>query len=269
MYYYNYYFEYLIIFASLAIHETAHILAASLQGGKFRTLRIFPVGLNAEIEADETERTGDLVTDISGPLVNILISAMGLILDLYFPKQPNNIRFIAYINACLAIFNLIPVVPLDGGRILQKLLVSKLGFYKAYKVTRRISAGTLTLIMVVGIFQFIGNVHNYSLVLLGGYIYNYLKHGGTEVSLMNIKNLIYKRSRFLRKGIYPGRELVVLNSAKLSEILKNMDFDRFHIIYVLDKELKFVKLFTEQDIIESLLKYNSDITFDELINLRE
>lgn len=86
---------------------------------------------------------------------------------------------------------------------------------------------------------------------------------------MNIKNLIYKRSRFLRKGIYPGRELVVLNSAKLSEILKNMDFDRFHIIYVLDKELKFVKLFTEQDIIESLLKYNSDITFDELINLRE
>ena len=266
MYFSNFYLKYLVIFTSLAIHELAHVLTAVLQKGKFKTLRIFPVGLNAEIDTGETGLKAALFTDISGPLINILIFAAGFILDSYYLKLPDDIHFIIYVNISLGVFNMIPVIPLDGGRILQRLLESHIGFYRANKYTRRISAGILILLAVIGVFQFVGSMHNYSLVLLGGYMYYYLKHEGTEVSLMNIKNLVYKRSRFLKKGIYPGRELVVLKSIKLSEIIRNMDFDRFHLIYVLDEEMKFIKLFTEQDIIDSMVKHDSNITFDELIN---
>jgi len=48
-----------------------------------------------------------------------------------------------------------------------------------------------------------------------------------EEILMNIRNLLFKRSRFLKKGVYPGRELVVLESTRLGELIKSMDFDRF------------------------------------------
>ncbi|HOQ00187.1 MAG TPA: hypothetical protein PK604_05020 [Acetivibrio clariflavus] len=84
---------------------------------------------------------------------------------------------------------------------------------------------------------------------------------------MNIKNLVYKRSRFLKKGIYPGRELVVIKSMRLGDVVKNMDFDRIHIIYVLDENMRLVKVFTEQEIIDGMEKFNGEISFEELINL--
>lgn len=83
---------------------------------------------------------------------------------------------------------------------------------------------------------------------------------------MNIKNLVYKRSRFLRKGVYPGRELVVLKNMRLVDVVKNMDFDRFHIIYILDENMRLLKVFTEQEIIDNMAKFNGEMTFDELIN---
>ncbi|MFZ5990093.1 MAG: hypothetical protein ACOYWZ_23605 [Bacillota bacterium] len=82
---------------------------------------------------------------------------------------------------------------------------------------------------------------------------------------MNIKNLVYKRSRFLKRGIYPGRELVVIKSMRLGDIIKSMDFDRFHIIYVLDEDMKLIKIFTEQEVIDYMIKYNAEMSFDELI----
>ena len=82
---------------------------------------------------------------------------------------------------------------------------------------------------------------------------------------MNIKNLVYRRSRILRKGIYPGRELVAMRTMRLGDIIRNMDFDRFHIIYVLDEEMKLVRIFTEQEIIENMIKYSSDISFENLM----
>lgn len=86
---------------------------------------------------------------------------------------------------------------------------------------------------------------------------------------MNIKYLVYKRSRFLKKGVYPGRELVVIQNMRLGDIIKNMDFDRFHIIYVLDEDMKLVRVFTEQEIIDNLSKYDSEMSFEELIKQTE
>ncbi len=82
---------------------------------------------------------------------------------------------------------------------------------------------------------------------------------------MNIKNLLFKRSRFLKKGVYPGRELVVLESMHLGDLIKSMDFDRFHIVYVVNENMRVVRVFTEQEIMDNIMKYNSDISFKDLM----
>lgn len=182
------------------------------------------------------------------------------------PKS-DNMRFFVLINLFLAIFNLLPVLPLDGGRIFKDILTSHIGLFKAYKYTRIVSKVLGMIIVLVGIIQTFGNVYNFSLIFLGSYIFYFLKYQEMEVYFMNIKNLVYKRSRFLRKGVYPGRELVVIKSMCLGDIIKDMDFDRFHIIYVLDEQMKLEKVFTEQEIVDNLEKFDAKISFEELMKM--
>ena len=86
---------------------------------------------------------------------------------------------------------------------------------------------------------------------------------------MNIKQLLYRRQRLINKGIYQARDLVVLKEMRLSGVIKALDYDRFHFIYLLDDDLKLLRIITENEIIEGMLKQPEDMTFEELLNLLE
>ena len=229
------------------------------------SIRILPIGLNAQIDMQSGENTNWFIINVSGPLINILLFAVFFILDSYYLNLSDNMRFFIYVNAYLAIFNMLPMMPLDGGRILRGVLYTRLGLFKAHKYTKRVSKFLGILLIIVGMYRCTQSVYNFSIILIGGYIFYFLKYEDMEVSFMNIKNIVYRRSRFLKKGVYPGRELVVIKSMRLGDIVKNMDFDRFHIIYVLDDNMKLAKVFTEQEIIDNMIKYNAEMSFDELL----
>lgn len=264
-FYYGCLTEYFTIFISMTIHEMAHIAAALSKARKLRSVKVLSIGLNAVIEVNPVRDNSSFFINISGPLINILLSTVCYILGSYYLTLSDNMRFFIYANISLAIFNMLPILPLDGGRILKDILVSKIGLFSANRYSKRISWAFAFLLMILGIFQFLSNIYNFSIIFIAGYILFFLKHEETEVSLMNIKNLVYKRSRFLKRGIYPGRELVVIKSMRLGDIIKSMDFDRFHIIYVLDEDMKLIKIFTEQEVIDYMIKYNAEMSFDELI----
>lgn len=265
MVFFKYQYKYLETFAALIIHETAHIIVSVLQGVKLDSLKIFPIGLNAVFQDDYYNDVNSFLINISGPFINLLISILCFLINTYYLHVSDNMVFFILINILLAVFNMLPVLPLDGGRILRDVLTSRIGLFKAYKYSRIVSKGLGILIIILGIIQFYGNIYNFSLIFLGSYIFYFLKYEESEVYFMNIKNLVYKRSRFLRKGVYPGRELVVIKSMRLGDILKNMDFDRFHIIYVLDEDMRLAKVFTEQEILDNMSKFDPDISFDELM----
>ncbi|GEM_PF-261750 len=265
MLFFDYHYRYLETFAALIIHEAAHIAASVVQGIKLDSLKIFPIGLNAVFLDDFNKDANQFLINISGPFINLLIFLVCFLLNTYYLSESDNMRFFILVNIFLAVFNMLPVLPLDGGRILRDILTSRIGLFKAYKYSRKVSKGLGLFVIILGIIQFYGNIYNFSLIFLGSYIFHFLKYEESEVYFMNIKNLVYKRSRFLRKGIYPGRELVVIKSMRLGDILKDMDFDRFHIIYVLDEDMRLAKVFTEQEIIDNMSRFDAEISFDELM----
>ncbi len=262
---FNYHIKYLLTFIALIIHEASHILVSLAQGGKLDSVKVFPIGLNAVFKDDFYGESNRFFINISGPLTNLLIFLVCFSINTYYLHRSDNMRFFILINIFLAIFNMLPVLPLDGGRIFRDILTSRIGLFKAYKYSRRVSKGLGLFIILIGIIQSYDNIYNFSLIFLGIYIFHFLKYEETEVYFMNIKNLVYKRSRFLKKGVYPGRELVVIKSMRLGDILKDMDFDRFHIIYVLDEDMRLAKVFTEQEVIDNLAKFDAEISFDELM----
>jgi Zn-dependent protease/DNA-directed RNA polymerase subunit RPC12/RpoP len=115
--------EYLSLFAIVLLHEFGHALACRSVGGKADRIVLWPLGGVAYVRPPM--RPGAMLWSIvAGPLVNVAL----LPITLPFLFQPvvsdagHYLQSVAYINAGLLIFNILPIYPLDGGKILWSLL---------------------------------------------------------------------------------------------------------------------------------------------------
>lgn len=108
-------YTYLMIFAF--IHELGHLFTGLFLGLKPETLKIMPFGISIIFQ---TYRKGKKIylkkflIALAGPSINVIIATLGTLLE----WQAN----VIYANLLIAIFNLLPIYPLDGGRILKALL---------------------------------------------------------------------------------------------------------------------------------------------------
>jgi Zn-dependent protease len=114
------------VFASIILHELSHSLVARRYGVPIRGITLFIFGGVAEMEGEQKSARAEFLMAAAGPLASFAISAaLALTLGL-FPDPsaalPTVIWYLAIVNTTLAIFNLVPAFPLDGGRMLRAAL---------------------------------------------------------------------------------------------------------------------------------------------------
>lgn len=127
------------LFFCVALHELGHAFAASRFGIKTRDIVLYPFGGIASIAAMPTPRA-ELTIAIAGPLVNVAIALVLLpfISVERILSSPTFIDRIFVVNIVLTVFNLVPALPMDGGRVLRALL--ELGeFRNATLISSRVS----------------------------------------------------------------------------------------------------------------------------------
>lgn len=258
---------YLLTLIFIVTHEAGHVIASVLCSARVYSIRILPVGMNASLEMAVCNRMQRIFIYVSGPAVSLLLAALCQLLTIFFCEQREFVSG-AYINLWLAIFNLLPIIPLDGGKIAIEILANKLGLKRAGKLLRVFSIILSILIILLGICIFINSHFNISLFIIGIYILICLKGNKEETAFMNIKSFLFRRSRIIKKGIYPVREIVVLKGVKISDVIKTFDYmDSFHIINVLDENFRIVMVLTEQQVLDAVIKYSTDTTFDNLVQI--
>lgn len=112
-------------FIFIFIHELAHLIVGIVLGLKIRKVNLNIAGLSIEFENYGDERKlNRMLIDLAGPLVNLGICIVAIILG---------IEDIFYVNLLIFIINIIPIYPLDGGRILKTILL----YQNTYKETMR------------------------------------------------------------------------------------------------------------------------------------
>jgi tetratricopeptide (TPR) repeat protein/Zn-dependent protease len=149
--------EYVALFGIVVLHEFGHALACRQVGGQADRIVLWPLGGVAFV--NPPPRPGPTLWSIAaGPLVNVALVPVTVGLwwlaakEGWFGSHPDAYRFIrsmAAINLVLLIFNLLPIYPLDGGRILQSLLWIFLGRSRSMRVATVI--GVLCGIAGVGV----------------------------------------------------------------------------------------------------------------------
>lgn len=147
---------YLIIMLFCFIHEIGHIIAGLILKMKPEKLEIMPFGLSSSFYIDFNDKNfniKEIFVVLAGPLTSLAL----VILCRYINLISITTQEAVYSNILILIFNLIPIYPLDGGRIIKRILQIKFGSIKSEKLINKISNITiiiLTIISSIAIYYF-------------------------------------------------------------------------------------------------------------------
>lgn len=153
----------LLFFTSILLHELGHALVALRHGIEIQSITLFIFGGVARLGRDPQDGRTELKVAIAGPLVSIALGALfygAAALPLLSEAAHSVARYLAFINFAIAVFNLVPAFPLDGGRLLRGAVWSFAGKGRATRIAAGaglvfawalIASGVLTLVMGHGI----------------------------------------------------------------------------------------------------------------------
>ncbi len=188
-------YAFIMIFA--IIHELGHLIAGLLMGMKPEKLELMPFGVsvsfrinvkeyNKKIKKGNKLEIKKIIVAMAGPITNLIIIIITLNLKLEIVKS----LMIIYTNFLIMIFNLLPIYPLDGGRILKGILHIYIGKRKAEKYVNKISKITVMIITAISSILIL-YIQNISIILIDMYLWY----------IMIKENLKFKRKETIINNI--------------------------------------------------------------------
>ncbi len=209
--------QFFILLILVALHELCHILVANFYGAICREIVITPAGFCAKIDMDDLSYCQKLIVLLSGPLFNIILGVVC-----------GNVMSIA-----LGVFNLLPVYPLDGGRILSCTMGYILGTLRANRYIVSISLFFCYVLVALGILQMALFWGNISLLLIAVFLYRANKNEIQFMTYNFYKAVIHKSNDRVMKV----RSMVINKNIKLKTIIYRLGTDYYTIVYIRDGEI--------------------------------
>jgi Zn-dependent protease len=170
------------LFASVALHELGHAWAAMRYGLRVESITLWILGGLASLESMPKEWNRELVIALAGPAVSVLTGLACYAALLALPASAQVTLFVvgwlAVTNLFLAVFNMLPAFPMDGGRVLRALLARKRPYATATRIAARIGTGFAVLFAVVGVLSF-----SPMLLLLAVFVYGAASSESRTVAL--------------------------------------------------------------------------------------
>lgn len=181
----------LSIFACVVLHELSHALTARRFGIGTRDITLLPIGGVARLERMPEKPTQELLVAVAGPVMSFGIAAALFAIqallggpvalhDLHVVGGPFLTKLM-WINVMLAVFNLLPAFPMDGGRVLRAALALRMDRGRATDIAARAGQGIALVLGALGLFS------NPFLVIIAVFIWMGAK---SEASLEQLKSAI-------------------------------------------------------------------------------
>lgn len=265
----GYLWEMALLLSALVTHEVAHFIALRGYGLTLMAVRVFPFGASMEVSGLSGRPHVEVPVALAGPLNNFLLLGLGLLLGSTGWGGGYLWDFFLAANLGLALFNLIPALPLDGGRMFRCYLGEALGVAAASHVLAcwgvywglGLVAGSIVLALWSSLYVPALGVLGIILVVTA------LGERG-ETSILPLGNLYRRRPRRTDDMPPPVEHLSAYGEETVASVSQRLGSYGFAIVWILDRNLRLMGTLTEEELRRAVSSGRADATLEGLLSTK-
>jgi len=233
------------LFASVVLHELGHSLVAIRYGYPISSITLWIFGGIAQLEEMPEDWKHELLIALAGPIVSVGLGVVSLLLFLAVPASTDTavaaatflFGYLALMNVALAIFNMLPGFPMDGGRVLRALLARRRPYARATKIAAEVGKFFAIVLGLLALFAF-----NLFLVAIAFFIYV----GAASEAQMTAMRAAFEGVQ-VRDVMTPADRVEAVEAAtSVADLVERMFRER-HTGYPVERDGEIVGMVTLED----------------------
>ncbi|MDR5657895.1 M50 family metallopeptidase [Serpentinicella sp. ANB-PHB4] len=254
----------MIVILVIIIHELAHCMVSIFFSVKVENIELFFFG--GVIKSEKTfvvNPQKEILISIAGPVSNLLMFLVAYVINCYIYTH-ELIYFFITLNLSIGIFNMIPILPLDGGRILRALINIVYNRNKATYVAVVIGKVLCLAFLVIGIFIMVESYVGFIIIIFSIFLHTNCHNEKKMAPYTHMRDIIMKQINYDNLTIRNIREY---ECATVVSVLKKITTGNYCIISVFSKRGRYLGELTEKQILEAIINHDSMLTLGELIKM--
>lgn len=261
--FFNYLDLFMISYLSAFIHEMGHIMMAKRLNVPIKYIEIQPFGIMARIsDIYIKEPVKEAVISLTGPVISLFLSVILMILNIYIPHSTLN--YAAGINAGLFLINLIPCLPLDGGRIFKAAITDKYGIITAYNFMTQFSKAVLICMLFFLALLLITLNFNFSFILILAFLMGNISSEYKAISIITMKEIIYNKQKLYENDTNKVKTAAAYETMPARFVLRKLSYNYYYIINVINDNQEIVNTLTETQIIDGIINKGIGILLKDI-----
>jgi stage IV sporulation protein FB len=244
-------FSFLTVTACALLHELAHAAAAAKIGYAATEIVLMPYGATLTADLDGATAKDEIFIALAGPFCNLATAVLFLALWWCFPSAYPYTEAAFTASLSLALCNLLPALPLDGGRVVYRALISLFNAHVPPKSSKKLALNIsriLTLLLCVfGVAAFavlaLDGVWSFSVLTFS----LFLAIGAFPRKKSTFIKLQFSQNEALKRGL-PLRQIAISSSCSVKKALAFLSPDSYLLLHVYDESEQFLGTLTQNEL---------------------
>ncbi len=253
---------------TVLIHEWAHVIFATALGMTVNEMELFPFGCAAKLQCFAVSRAKEIVVAAAGPAANMLAACAVFFIDKYATPIAIADKLIAA-NLALAAVNMLPALPLDGGRIVRALFASFMGYKRATRLMAIAGIFFAAILLGVGVWALFKETVNPSFFIMGFFLCVAAVKELKSAPYTLIRDFTGKREAFDKRKTLSINRFAAMQTETLRAIMREFEAGKYNIVTVLDKDLGVIGELDERQILSGMMEKGTQVTLGSIYRLKK